>query len=76
MIAPIDSLRGVNSAKRCSASTAISVPEHVERRSAASEPPAKSLIQRALGRFPTAAVVSSLVVGLTLGWLVKRKWNG
>lgn len=32
-------------------------------------------INRSLGRYPTAAVVSAVVVGLTLGWLIKRKWN-
>lgn len=35
----------------------------------------ENFITRSLRRNPTAAVASAVVVGLALGWFVKRKWN-
>lgn len=74
MIAPIESLGKSGGARH--------------RRSLTSQPPRKpaelptdsgsapaDFANRSLARYPTAAVASSIVVGLALGWLIKRKWN-
>lgn len=33
-------------------------------------------ITNAIGRYPLVAIAASAAMGVTLGWLVKRKWNG
>lgn len=75
MIAPNESLNESNATVRDPSPYVPPPRVHYPPRSSTSEQPSASLISRSLGRYPTAAVVTSVVVGITLGWLVKHKWN-
>lgn len=33
-------------------------------------------IASVIGRYPVVAVTTSAVIGIAIGWFVKRKWNG
>lgn len=76
MIAPIDTFGESGAARKRRSPPAHSPPVLSAPCSATSDATSESLIQRSLGRHPTAAVISSLVVGVTLGWIIKRKWIG
>ncbi|TWU01710.1 hypothetical protein Pla100_14450 [Neorhodopirellula pilleata] len=38
--------------------------------------PTGDRIFNVVGKYPIVAVAASAIVGVALGWLVKRKWNG
>lgn len=38
--------------------------------------PIGNRIADSIGQYPLVAVTASAVVGVTLGWFVKRRWNG
>ena len=75
MIAPIESLSEPRS-RANHGSRRAALRENVNKYSTA-DPNGSSgnFINDSVGRYPVAAVVSSVVVGLTLGWFIKRKWN-
>lgn len=78
MIAPIGTLgshREFPPSTNCGAQTGI-VKDVLRRQvCVATEKPSGSFVQRSIGRYPAVAVVSSVAIGIALGWLVKRKWN-
>lgn len=74
MIAPIESLGKPGAARHRRSLTSQPPRKPAERATDSGSTPG-DFVNRSLARYPTAAVVSSVVVGLTLGWLIKRKWN-
>lgn len=75
MIAPIEALNAANAAATRRPPTTANTRERQRQSLAASGSTSESFISRSLGRHPTTAIVSSVMVGLALGWLIKRKWN-
>ncbi|KAA1261335.1 hypothetical protein LF1_38820 [Rubripirellula obstinata] len=76
MIAPIESLGTSKTLTRRGSHPTDADRNRQEQILTQTESTSENIVSRSLGKYPAAAIVSSVVVGLTIGWLIKRKWNG